>query len=242
MKIVAIIQARMGSTRLPGKVLEELAGVPMLVRCVTRVLQARLVDEVIVATTAKQVDASIVDLCQANGFAYFRGSEHDVLDRYYGAAVATSAESVVRITSDCPLIAPDVIDRVVQEFVTLQPRVAYACNFLPKRTYPRGLDVEVFRFEALETAWREDTNAAWREHVTPYINRAPERFAAHGVVHDVDYSGYRWTVDTLEDLQFARRVYDHFGDDDFSWHDLLRVLERHPEWAAINQHVQQRIV
>ena len=242
MRVVAVIQARVGSTRLPGKVLLDLAGDAILARCVNRTRRAQTLDEVVIATTAKPADDAIVDLCAERGWPCFRGSEEDLLDRYYQAAVAYQADVVVRITSDCPLIEPEIVDRVVREFLERQPDVDYACNVLPQRTFPRGLDTEVMRFDVLERAWREDLNPAWREHVTPYIQRHPDLFRIHGVTNEVDYSHMRWTVDTPEDLAFVRRIYDHFGHDRFSWRDVLAVLEGHSEWLEINRHVQQKAV
>ena len=242
MRVVGVIQARVGSTRLPGKVLLDLAGDAVLARCVNRTRRAQALDEVVMATTAKPADDAIVDLCAERGWPCFRGSEEDLLDRYYQAAVAYQADVVVRITSDCPLIEPEIVDRVVREFLERQPDVDYACNVLPQRTFPRGLDTEVMRFDVLERAWREDLNPAWREHVTPYIQRHPDLFRIHGVTNEVDYSHMRWTVDTPEDLAFVRRIYDHFGHDRFSWRDVLAVLEGHSEWLEINRHVQQKAV
>jgi spore coat polysaccharide biosynthesis protein SpsF len=242
MKVVAVIQARMGSTRLPGKVLLDLAGDVVLARCVNRTCRAQTLDEAMVATTVQSADDAIVRLCAERGWSCFRGSEEDLLDRYYQAAVAYQADVVVRITSDCPLIEPEVIDRVVQEFLERQPEVDYACNVLPQRTFPRGLDTEVMRFDALERAWREDLNPAWREHVTPYIQHNPGLFYIHSVVNEVDYSYMRWTVDTPEDLAFVRRIYDHFEHNLFSWREVLAALEQHPEWLEINRHVQQKVI
>jgi spore coat polysaccharide biosynthesis protein SpsF len=240
MKTVAIVQARMGSTRLPGKVLQDLAGEPMLARVVNRTCRAKTLQEVVIATTTNVVDDVIVKLCEARGWSWFRGSEEDVLDRYYRAAKKYQADFIVRITSDCPLIDPEVIDQVVQEFLERQPEVDYASNTWPRRTFPRGLDTEVMRMDVLERAWREDRNPAWREHVTPYIYRNPDRFRIHNVVSPVDYSAMRWTVDTQEDLAFVRKVYDYFGHDRFSWREVLKVLEEHPEWVEINRGVRQK--
>jgi spore coat polysaccharide biosynthesis protein SpsF len=240
MKTVAIVQARMGSTRLPGKVLQDLAGEPMLARVVNRTCRAKTLQEVVIATTTNTVDDVIVKLCEARGWSWFRGSEEDVLDRYYHAAKKYQADFIVRITSDCPLIDPEVIDHVVQEFLERQPEVDYASNTWPRRTFPRGLDTEVMRMDVLERAWREDRNPAWREHVTPYIYRNPDRFRIHNVVSPVDYSAMRWTVDTQEDLAFVRKVYDYFGHDRFSWREVLKVLEEHPEWVEINRGVRQK--
>jgi len=242
MKIVAIIQARMGSTRLPGKVLEDLAGEPVLARCVERARRAQTLDEVVVATTTQPADRDIVQLCEERGWPWFRGSEDDVLDRYYRAASARRADVVVRITSDCPLIEPGVVDMVVREFLARQPGVDYVANTLQPRTFPRGLDTEVMSFGVLERAWREDENPAWREHVTPYIRRHPDRFQSYGVSNDEDLSHMRWTVDTPEDLAFVRRIYEHFGHDRFSWRKVLTLLEAHPEWLDINRDVQQKTV
>lgn len=242
MKRVAIVQARLGSTRLPGKVLLDLAGEPMLARVVNRVQRARLLDEVLVATTDQPADDAIAGLCRARGWSCARGSQDDVLDRTYQAALESEAGLVVRITSDCPLIEPAVIDQIVGEFLALLPAVDYASNVLPPRTFPRGLDTEVFLFDALARAWREDANPAWREHVTPYIYRHPELFSLHHVANAVDLSHLRWTVDTAEDFELVRRIYGHFGGDDFSWRDVLTLLERHPDWLDLNYGVEQKVV
>jgi len=240
-RVVAIIQARMGSTRLPGKVLLDLAGEPMLARVVKRSQRATMLQEVMVATTTRPADEAIVELCAEHGWPCFRGSEDDVLDRYYRAAKDHRADVVVRITSDCPLIEPEIVDCIAQEFFEKGP-LDYASNTLPPRTFPLGLDVEVMAFDALERAWREDDSHAWREHVTPYIYRHPEKFALRAVVNDKDYSHMRWTVDTVDDLAFVRRIYDYFGHDAFSWQDVLSTLEEHPEWLEINRHVVQKKV
>ncbi len=233
-RIVAIIQAHMGSTRLPGKVLKGLAGKPVLTRVVNRVRRANLLDEVVVATTTKPGDDVLVDLCKSEGWSWFRGSEEDVLDRYYRAAKQFSADVVVRITSDCPLIEPEVTNLVIKEFIETKPDYAHTCN------YPRGLDTEVFGFVILERIWHEDKNPAWREHVTPYIYRHPEIFSIKDVCNDEDLSFMRWTVDTQEDLEFVRRIYDHFGHDLFSWREVLNLLKEHPEWLEINKHIVQK--
>jgi spore coat polysaccharide biosynthesis protein SpsF len=242
MNIVAIIQARMGSTRLPGKVLLDLAGEPMLVRVVARTRRAKLIDEVVVATTSQPGDEAIEQLCKSRGWPYCRGSEADVLERFYQAAVAHQADVIVRITSDCPMIEPRIVDRVVHEFLDRQPVVDYASNVLLRRTFPRGLDTEVIRYGALERAWREDANPAWREHVTPYIHRHPELFGLYNVTTEPNLSHMRWTVDTSADLAFVRRVYDYFGHDRFSWQEVLVLLAKHPAWLSINRTVKQKVI
>ena len=242
MRIVAIVQARTGSTRLPGKVLLDLAGEPMLVRVMSRVCRVRNLDETVVATTREPSDDAISQLCSERGWRCFRGSELDVLDRYYRAAAMFQADAVVRITSDCPLIDPEIVDRVVESFLDGQPEIGYVSNTLPRRTFPRGLDTEVMGFPVLERAWLEDGDPNWREHVTPYLWRNPDRFRLHGVMNDVDYSGMRWTVDTPRDLRFVRAVYGYFGHDRFSWRQVLELLEQRPEWLAINAHVEQKVI
>lgn len=231
----------MGSTRLPGKVLEDLAGESMLARVVHRTRRASTLDTVIVATTTHPDDDAIVSLYKERDWPFFRGSEVDVLDRYYSAALVFKADVVVRVTSDCPLIEPLIIDEVVQEFLSHHSEVDYVSNSL-ERTFPRGLDVEVISFIALKRAWQEDNDPALREHVTPYIQRHPEKFKICNVANDVDYSHMRWTVDTIEDLTFIRKIYNHFHSDEFSWKDVLNLLETHPEWLEINRHVQQKAV
>lgn len=239
MKVVAIIQSRMGATRLPGKVLEDLAGQPMLARVVHRTRLAKTLNTMVVATTTQAADDVIVNLCETQGWPFFRGSEDDVLDRYYNTASAFNADAVVRITSDCPLIEPEIIDRIIGEFFTYHPKIDYVSNSL-QRTFPQGLDVEVISFDALKKAWQEDHNPKWREHVTPYITRHPELFRIHNVTSDVDYSFMRWTVDTMDDLTFVRKIYEHFQDDTFNWKEVLQLLENHPEWLEINRHIQQK--
>lgn len=240
MKTVAIIQARMGSTRLPGKVLMDVCGEPMLARVVARTRRAGLPDQVVVATTRLPQDDAIVELCGRRGWPVFRGDAEDVLDRYYRAAIAFEAEAVVRVTSDCPLIDPDLVDRTIVALRAAPPRADYACTFLPERTFPLGLDVEALSFEALERAWREDANPALREHVTEHILRNPRRFTLRGVRGQRDASRHRWTVDTHEDLELVRRIYDALDRDDFTWLDALRVVESNPWWAEINAHVAQK--
>jgi spore coat polysaccharide biosynthesis protein SpsF len=130
----------------------------------------------------------------------------------------------------------------MREFLSLQPKVEYASNIFPQRTFPRGLDTEVIRFDSLERVWQEDLNPTRREHVTLYIRRNPDLFRLHSVTNAVDHSNLRWTVDTDADLAFTRRIYDYFGHDRFSWQEVLAALHEHPEWLKINQHVKQKVV
>jgi spore coat polysaccharide biosynthesis protein SpsF len=241
MKIVAIIQARMGSTRLPGKVMMDLFGEPVLVRDVNRLQRSELLDEIAIATTTLSADDQIVSLCKERGWQYFRGDENDVLDRYYQAAWTFNADVIVRITSDCPMIETEIVDRLIREFLA-RPDIDYASNTLPPRTFPRGLDTEVMTFEALERAWMEDKDPKLREHVTPYIYRNPNKFKIQSVVNDTDLSFHRWTLDTPEDLAFIRTVYEYFGNDDFTWTDVVEYLEKHPEVSKINSEIQQKAI
>jgi len=238
MKIVAIIQARMNSTRLPGKVLLDLGGQTVLARVIRRLQRARLIDEIVVATTKSVIDDPIVRECDRLSIRFFRGEERDVLDRYYQAAQRIGAEGIVRITSDCPLNDPEITDHTIGAF--LERRPDYASNAL-QRTFPRGLDTEVMTWEALARAWEGAELAYQRAHVTPYIYENPGRFDILSVKGEADYSSHRWTLDTTEDLSFIRAVYDRVhNDDSFSWRDILALLEREPELTELNCAVMQK--
>lgn len=239
-RTVAIIQARTGSTRLPGKVLRPLLGEPLLVHVVRRVTRAAAVDATVIATTMMANDDAIADLALREGWLVERGSENDLLDRYLQAAHAHGAERVVRITSDCPLIDPDVIDAVVASLAS--DGADYASNTLEPRTFPRGLDVEAMTMATLEIAGREDRDPASREHATPFIYRHPDRFHLSGVRLPIDLSAHRWTVDTPEDYELVDRIYEALGRDDFGWREALAVIEAHPEWSDINRHIEQKTV
>lgn len=238
MKITAIVQARMGSTRLPGKVLMNLGGKTVLARVVDRLRRATLVNEIVIATTDSAADDAIVRECGRLRVSSFRGSENDVLDRYYQAALQTTAEGIVRVTSDCPLIDPEIADETIRSFLDLRPD--YASNAL-QRTYPRGLDTEVMTRNALACAWREAKLPYQRAHVTPYLYENPSRFDILAVKGRVDYSDHRWTLDTPQDLAFIRAVYDRLDNDDsFNWRDALLVLQREPELVELNRGVMQK--
>ncbi|MCK9631770.1 MAG: glycosyltransferase family protein [Methanoregula sp.] len=240
--IIAIVQARMGSTRLPGKVLLDLAGKPMLVRDIERIRRSKKIDDIVIATTTKTADEKIISLCRDNEWNFFRGSENDVLDRYYQAAREYHAKTIVRITSDCPLIEPKIIDKIIEKFLTSEPDIDYVSNTFPLRTYPRGLDTEVMSFSALERCWKEELNPAYREHVTPYIYRNPDKFRISEVNNEQDLSSMRWTVDTPEDFEFVNQVYHRFGESMFSWTDVLDLLQKHPELLEINKEILQKTI
>lgn len=232
MRVVAVVQARMGSTRLPGKVLMDLGGAPMLGRVVLRVQRAKRVDEVVVATSRSSADDAIEAWCRQAGVRCVRGSEEDVLSRFLIAADATGAEAVVRITADCPLVDPEVVDRVVASF--LRGGHDYVSNVV-RYTYPEGLDVEVFSTAALRRAAAQATRPAEREHVTPFL-RNSGRFQVANVEAEVDHgpAGHQWSVDSAEDLAFVRAVYATLGGaGDFGYRDVIALLDRRPDLRAL---------
>ncbi len=233
--VVAIIQARMGSSRLPGKSLAEIEGRPMLWHVIQRVKRASLIDRVVVATSTAPADDAIQEMCRENDVPCYRGSENDVLDRFYGAARGEKASQVVRITADCPLIDPEVIDRVVRRFQ--RGDLDYASNAMV-RSYPDGLDTEIFSFSALERAWHEASKASEREHVTPYLRS--EKFRTANVENDSTYlyQHYRWTVDEAQDLEFIRAVYKAFrGQESFGMKDVLELIEKNPGLEKMNSDI-----
>ena len=242
MKTLAIVQARMTSTRLPGKVLLPILGKPMLSLQLERMRRSKTLDEIVVATTINAADDPLVALCKLEGIDFFRGSEHDVLSRYDAAARLFGATTIVRITSDCPLMEPDLIDQVVNVFVQGKGQLDYASNML-QRSFPLGLAVEVFSRDALEHAHREAINDAEREHVTPYIYWRPETFRLGSISHDSDLSHHRWTVDTPEDFDLVSKIFSELYpyDPSFGISEVLQLLHRHPEWSAINSHVSQKV-
>ena len=232
--ITAIIQARMSSTRLPNKVMAEISGKPMLWYVVNRTRKSAKVDRVIVATSNQTDDDVIARFCGEEKIPYYRGSIDDVLDRFYQTAREFGGEVIVRITSDCPLIDPAIIDKVVDEF--LENDFDYVSNTV-NPTYPDGLDVEVIKRSALDRAWKEARLKSEREHVTPYIFKNPSLFKVGSVQQDEDLSALRWTVDEPEDLEFVRAVYDRMESLEFGMRDVLSIIEKHPEISEINQNL-----
>ena len=280
-KTVAIIQARMSSSRLPGKVLLDIAGEAMLGWVVERARRAGRLDEVVVATTTDPADQAVTDFCARHDYSCYRGSLHDVLDRFMQAARLHSAGVIVRITADCPMIDPGLIDAAVQAFLSpappaleeklprgVEPRPGgwdFVANRLPppfKRTYPIGLDLEVTSMAALEHAWRAADQAYQREHVMPYLyedspvvdsltgalspaaavsGREPHPFRVLLLNHAPDYGALRWTVDTPTDLELVRRIFARFGGRaDFSWEEVLDLVNREPELSRLNAGVHHK--
>src|SRR5208283_3685864 len=237
--VVAIIQARMGSSRLPGKSMAEIEGRPMLWQVIQRVKRSRLVDRVVVATSTAPADDAIEKMCRENDVPCHRGSENDVLDRFYHAARAEKAAQVVRITADCPLIDPEVIDRVVGRFQ--RGDLDYASNAMV-RSYPDGLDTEIFSFPALERAWHEASLNSEREHVTPYLRS--EKFRTANIENDSTslYQHYRWTVDEVEDLEFIRMVYRAFrGKESFGMKDVFELIGKNPDLEKMNSDIVSNV-
>lgn len=259
-RVIAIIQGRMSSSRLPGKILAAIAGQPMLQRVFIRTSRAATVTETIFATTIDPSDDPVAEYCDFSGIPFTRGSLYDVLDRYYQTAKQAKADVVVRVTADCPVIDARLIDDVVKTLLeTGDSKFDFVANRLPPpyhRTYPIGLDVEACTFEGLENAWKEAKEPQQREHAMPYFYEgvelttvkrqlqtgiSPRGFNIALLHHVTDFGDYRWTVDTPEDLEFIRQVYDRFGGrDDFSWKDVLHLVHNEPQLMHINANVKHR--
>jgi glutamate-1-semialdehyde 2,1-aminomutase len=234
MKTVAIVQARMGSTRFPNKVMQPICGTPMIGHLLERLSQARRINQIVLATSSDPRNEPLAQYVQRLGFEVYWGSEDDVLDRYYQAAKKAGADVVMRITGDCPLIDPGLVDAVIGLFE--EKGVDYASNTMPP-TYPDGLDTEVFTFEALEIAWNQANDPRLREHVTPYI-RESGHFARTNLAYETDNSAERWTVDEPEDFEVIRNVFEHFSPrGDFSWLEVLALRQERPELFAANRHL-----
>lgn len=239
--IVAIIQARMGSTRLQGKVLIDIQGKPLLEHVIDRVRMARLIDRMVIATTFNEKDKAIIEFAKNLNIPYYVGSEDDVLDRFYQAAKKYKAATIVRITPDDPFKDPEVIDKVISYYLKYKDGLDYVSNTI-KPTYPEGLDVEVFSFEALEKAWKEAKKPSEREHVTPYIWNHPELFRLTNVENNEDLSHLRWTLDTEADLRFTQEIYARlYRGQVFLMKDILALLSAEPELMQINQGVTRNV-
>jgi|CXWL01.1.fsa_nt_gi glutamate-1-semialdehyde 2,1-aminomutase len=234
MKTVAIVQARMGSTRFPNKVMQPICGIPMIGLLLERLAKAKRIDQIVLATSEDQRNEPLATYVRELGYSVYQGSEDDVLDRYYQAAKEAKADTVVRITGDCPLIDPVLVDAVIAMF--LDSGVDYASNVSPP-TYPDGLDTEVFSYQVLESAWNQAKLTQQREHVTPFI-RESGKFSQVNVSNAKDHSNERWTVDEPEDFEVVRKVFEHFHPRrDFGWLEVLTVRNKHPEWFMANQHL-----
>jgi len=233
-KVVAIVQARMGSTRLPNKVMKPIGGVPMIELLLARLSRAKEVDQIVVATSVDEKNKPLAAHVEKLGYLCVRGSENDVLQRYLVAAHASKADAVVRVTGDCPLIDPELVNEVIARFKSLD--VDYVSSISPP-TYPDGLDTEVFTLAALERAALESQDPFDHEHVTPYMRR-PGLFETAGVAHAEDLSGLRWTVDEPADFEVVSNVFAHFAPDiHFSWQQVLQLQQERPKLFAANQKI-----
>ncbi len=236
--VLAIVQARISSTRLPGKVLKPILDQPMLIQQINRVRQCKTLNHIVIATSILEEDDAICELCTETGIDFFRGELVDVLDRYYRAAKAFSPEHIVRLTGDCPLIDPYLIDALVTYY--LDGDYDYASNCL-NPTYPDGLDAEIFSFRTLKTAWERAVKPSEREHVTLFMHTHPETFKLGELRSRKDLSSLRWTVDNQEDLDFVRKVYEFLYDENpfFNMDDILNLLALKPEITKINSHIHR---
>jgi spore coat polysaccharide biosynthesis protein SpsF len=238
-KIVTVIQARMGSTRLPNKVMMPLAEKPLLFRMYERVAASKHSGKIIIAVTEEKIDEPIIKMCEENGIDYFRGSTNDLLDRHYKAALTFNPDAVVKIPSDCPLIDPKVIDKVLKYYIDNYNKFDFVSNLHPA-SYPDGNDVEVFSMNALKDAWLNAKKDLEREHTTPYFWENPEAFKIGNILWESgkDFSmSHRFTIDYPEDYDFIKRVYDELYDEDniFSLDDILNLLGKKPDILKINE-------
>ncbi len=232
MSIDCIIQARMRSTRLPGKVLKEINGKPIIFYVLDQVSKSKFINEIIVASTTNPNDKILIDKVNSMDYKVFSGSEDDVLDRYYQTARKFGSKIIVRVTSDCPLIDPEVIDKVIQVFQ--ETNCDYCSNVLPP-TYPDGLDVEVFSFNALERAWSEAKLMSEREHVTPHFWKNPNKFKIENVSNDEDLSYIRLTIDEKEDFILIEKVINKIKKNPILLRDIMELIDNEPELLEINK-------
>lgn len=238
MSVIIVIQARSSSTRFPRKILKEILGKPVLLRQLERISQAQSYDKLVVATTENYEDDIIEEISASEGYDVFRGSENDLLDRHYKAGLKYNADYLVKIPSDCPLIDPAIIDRVINYFLNNKDKYDYVSNLHPA-TYPDGNDVEIMSMPVLEIAWQEAKEDFQREHTTPYIWDNPHRFRIGNVEWETDQNfslKYRFTIDYFEDYQFIKTVYEQLypSNPRFSLNDILDLLNKNPEIKEIN--------
>lgn len=233
-QIAAIIQARMGSKRLPGKIMKTIIGKPMIEYLLDRISKSILINEIIVATSDQEENIELIKFLNSKNIKCFVGDEEDVLSRYYFAAKKYKAQNIIRITADCPLIDPLVVDNTIRKFI--EDSVDYTSNIFP-RSFPKGLDTEVFSFQALEKAYNETTSKYDREHVTPYI-RESGQFKISNYSCKEDFSNIRLTVDWNEDFILIDKIFNLFKPNSlFNWLDIISILDEDPKLIEINKHL-----
>jgi spore coat polysaccharide biosynthesis protein SpsF len=221
--------------------MKTILGKPLLEYQIERLKRVSLADELVVATTTNDTDTPVVELCKRLDTTCYRGPEEDVLARFHGAAHAHGADAVIRVTADCPIIDPRVVDKIVQFYADHQGTCDYVSNSLV-RSYPRGMDTEVFSLRTLDEAFCEAREKPQREHVTPFIYSHPGRYRVASVMSPVDLSSHRWTVDTGEDFELIRLIIEALYPykAEFGLEDVIALLRAHPEWVLINSHVEQK--
>lgn len=234
--IIAIIQARMGSSRLPNKVMLEVCGKPIIWHVVNRTTKSKMIDKIVVATADGVGNDAIREFCTENGIACVSGSENDVLDRFYKAFVHVNADDndiIVRVTADCPLIDPTIIDEVIKHHINTNSD--YTSNCI-EPTFPDGLDCEVFKASVLKRAWKEAKLMSEREHVTLYIRNHPEKFTIKSFKWDNDFSNMRWTLDEKEDFQLIKEIFEelYYKNETFDTKEILKLFDKKPSLAYIN--------
>jgi spore coat polysaccharide biosynthesis protein SpsF len=229
----------MGSSRLPGKIMKKLMDRTVLAHVIERVKAVPEIGGIIIATTTLPQDEIIAAEADRLGVGCYRGSEQDVLSRYYEAAYEAKADAIVRITSDCPVLDPEVVSNIVRIFIENQ--ADYASNTL-ERSFPRGLDAEVFTMQSLTEAYQSAAKPEQREHVTPFLYQTPERYRLCSYSFDIDYSHYRWTLDTQEDWDLIEKIYERLYAPNrlFTWQEVSQLMQQNPELPQINAHVEQK--
>lgn len=235
--IAAIVEARMGSTRLPGKVLKKAVGKSLLYLLVERLKHSKFLDDIVIATTINPQDNKIVKFCEKHKIKYFRGSEHDVLDRFYKTAKYLKIDPIVHITADCPLIDPKITDKVIKFYLDNKEKYDFVSNQHPF-TYPDGLDTAVYPFSILEIAWKNAKKPEEREHVTPYIWRQPKKFRMGNIQHDKNlFNRYRLTLDYEEDYKLIKKIFEELYTPKKIFHleDIIKLLNKKPELVEINK-------
>lgn len=243
MKVVCLVQARVGSTRLPGKILKEICGKTILHHEIDRLKKCKEIDEIVIATTDKEDDDKIVNEAKKLSVKYFRGSENDVLSRFYYSAKENNADIIVRVTSDCPCIDFEILDKMLIYFKEKykEKQVDYLSNTI-KRTYPRGYDIEIFTFSALEKSYINAKKEYEREHVTPYIYDKTNNFLKLSFENKEDYSEYRVTLDTIEDFIVIKNIFEnlYYKNPYFKLNDVVQYLNNNLHIVDINKHIEQK--